>query len=110
MQQYNKTKQKIIDFDDVTKKTQNNIIRIGQKFLTIHIEYQQSEVLDLEKQIHCLINHEPDIGTIYLYAKDSYEAKHKLLINKRKSIGLKYLDDSKVLLNTQMMWMIFKKY
>ena len=42
-----------------------------------------------------LINHEPDIGKIYLYAKDPYEAKHKLLIKKRESAGLKYLNDSK---------------
>ena len=32
-----------------------------------------------------LINHEPDIGKIYLYAKDSYEAKSHLLISKRES-------------------------
>ena len=31
-----------------------------------------------------LINHEPDIDKIYLYAKDPYEAKYQLLINKRK--------------------------
>ena len=30
-----------------------------------------------------LINHEPDIDKIYLYAKDPYEAKYQLLINKR---------------------------
>ena len=30
-----------------------------------------------------LINHEPDIDKIYLYAKDTYEAKYKLLIDKR---------------------------
>ena len=42
-----------------------------------------------------LINHEPDIDKIYLYAKDPYEAKYQLLINKRESTGLKYLNDSK---------------
>ena len=42
-----------------------------------------------------LINHEQNIDKIYLYAKDSYEAKYQLLINKRKSAGLKYLNDSK---------------
>ena len=36
-----------------------------------------------------LINHEPDIDQIYLHAK------YQLLINKRESIGLKYLNDSK---------------
>ena len=42
-----------------------------------------------------LINHEPDIDKIYLYAKDPYEAKYQLLINKRESTGLKYFNDSK---------------
>ena len=38
-----------------------------------------------------LINHEPDIDKIFLFAKDPNEAKYQLLINKRKSTGLKYL-------------------
>ena len=42
-----------------------------------------------------IINHEPDIHIIYLYAKDPYEAKYQLLINKRESTGLKYLNDPK---------------
>ena len=42
-----------------------------------------------------LINHEPDIDEIYLHAKDPTEAKYQLLINKRESTGLKYLNDSK---------------
>ena len=31
---------------------------------------------------------------IYKYAKDPYEAKYQLLINKRESIELKHLNDS----------------
>ena len=31
----------------------------------------------------------------FLYGKDPYEGKYHLLINKRESIGLKYLNDSK---------------
>ena len=42
-----------------------------------------------------LINHEPDIDKMYLYAKDGYNAKYKLLINKRESTVLKYLNDLK---------------
>ena len=42
-----------------------------------------------------LINHEPDIDKIYLYAKDPYEAKYQLLINERENAGLKYLNDPK---------------
>ena len=46
-----------------------------------------------------LINHEPDIDQIWLYAKDQYEAKYQLLIHKRESTGLKYLNDSKAFLD-----------
>ena len=42
-----------------------------------------------------LINHEPDIDKIYLYAKDPFEAKYQLLINKRESTALKFLNDLK---------------
>ena len=31
-----------------------------------------------------LINQQPDIDKIYLYAKDPYEAKYQFLINKEK--------------------------
>ena len=41
-----------------------------------------------------MINHKPDIDTIYLYAKDAFESKYQLLINKRKNTGLKYFNDS----------------
>ena len=34
-----------------------------------------------------VINHEPDIDKIYLYANDPYEAKYQLLISKRESTG-----------------------
>ena len=46
---------------------------------------------------------------MYLCAKDSYEAKYQFLINKQKSSGLKVLIISKLLLNTQTLWMIFIK-
>ena len=29
-----------------------------------------------------ILNHEPDIDKIHLYAKDPYETKHQFLINK----------------------------
>ena len=32
-----------------------------------------------------LINNQPDIDKIYLYAKDTYEEKHHFLINKREN-------------------------
>ena len=43
-----------------------------------------------------LINNQPDIDKIYLYAKDSYEAKYQFLINKKESVGgLKCFNDLK---------------
>ena len=41
-----------------------------------------------------LINKQPDIDEIYLYAKDPYEAKYQFLINKRESTGLKHFNDT----------------
>ena len=40
-----------------------------------------------------LIKNRPDIGKIYLYAKDPYEAKYQFLINKKESTGLKHFND-----------------
>ena len=42
-----------------------------------------------------LINNQPDIDKIYLYAKDSQLAKYQYLINKRETVGLKHYDDLK---------------
>ena len=42
-----------------------------------------------------LINNQPDIDKIYLYAKDPYEDKYQVLIKKRESIGLKHFNDPK---------------
>ena len=43
-----------------------------------------------------MINNQPDIDNIYLYAKDLYEAKYQFLISERESTGLKHLNDPKV--------------
>ena len=42
-----------------------------------------------------LINQQPDIDKIYLYAKNSQESKYELLISKRESTGLKHFNDFK---------------
>ena len=42
-----------------------------------------------------LIEDQPDIDKIYLYAKDPYEGKYQFLINKRESVGLKHFNDHK---------------
>ena len=49
-----------------------------------------------------LIIHQPDIDKISLYAKDPYEVKHQLLINKKESTRLTHLNDSKAFMNTKM--------
>ena len=43
-----------------------------------------------------LINNQPDIDKIYLYAKYIYEAKYQYLINKREKVGLDHFNDPKV--------------
>ena len=42
-----------------------------------------------------LINNQPNIDKIYLYAKDPYEEKYQYLINKYEKVGLKDCDDPK---------------
>ena len=42
-----------------------------------------------------LINNQPDIDKIYLYAKDPNEGKYQFLIKKTESIGLKHFNDPK---------------
>ena len=42
-----------------------------------------------------LINNQPDIDKIYLYAKDPYKAKYQYLINKHENVGLDHFDDPK---------------
>ena len=42
-----------------------------------------------------LINNQPDIDKIYLYAKDPYEDKYQYLINKRKGVGINHFNEPK---------------
>ena len=42
-----------------------------------------------------LIENQPDIDKIYLYAKDPYEAKYQYLTNIREKVGLKRFNDPK---------------
>ena len=45
-----------------------------------------------------LIQNQPDIDKIYLYAKDPYEAKYQYLINTREKVGLKHFNDPKAVI------------
>ena len=42
-----------------------------------------------------LINNQPDVDKIYLYAKDPYEKKYQYLIKKREKVGLNHFNDPK---------------
>ena len=42
-----------------------------------------------------LIENQPDICKIYLYAKYPHEAKYQYLINKRESVGIYHFNDPK---------------
>ena len=42
-----------------------------------------------------LIENQPDIDKIYLYAKDPFEAKYQYLINKRERVGINHFNDPK---------------
>ena len=42
-----------------------------------------------------LIENQPDIDKIYLYAKDPYESKYQYLINKREGVGINHFKDRK---------------
>ena len=42
-----------------------------------------------------LINNQPDIDKIYLYAKYPYESRYQFLINKKENTGLKHFNNPK---------------
>ena len=42
-----------------------------------------------------LIDNQPEIDKIYLYAKDPYEAKYQYLISKREGVGINHFNDPK---------------
>ena len=56
-----------------------------------------------------LINIQPDIGIIYLYAKDPYEVKNKYLINNRENIEIRHLDDPNAFIEySNDIWDVYK--
>ena len=101
----------MINFDDVTKeniKEHNpNWLQTPDHLYRI-LTYGGSGSGETDSLFN-LKSHQPDIDKIYLYAKDSYQAKYQFLVNKRESTGLKHLNSSKFLLNSQIIWMIFIK-
>ena len=53
-----------------------------------------------------LINRETDIDKIVLYVKDSHEVKYQFLTNQQKTQAWSILMILKLLLNTQIIWII----
>ena len=56
-----------------------------------------------------LTSHQPDIDTVYLYAKYACKAKYQLLIHKREGESIKHFNDSKTFIKYQIIWMVFIK-
>ena len=56
-----------------------------------------------------LINHEPNMHKIFLYAKDPRKAKYKFLIKEREDVGTKHFNDFKAFIEYSNEWMIFMK-
>ena len=94
---YNKTIQKMINFDDIAKEnTKQHYPNWPQIF------DHPSRILiiggpgsEKTNSLFNVINQQPDIDKICLYAKDPYEAKYQSLITKRKDVGTKHFNDSK---------------
>ena len=42
-----------------------------------------------------IINNQPDIDKIYIYARDPYKAKYQYLINKYEKVGVNHFNDPK---------------
>ena len=87
----------MINFDDYANesKTENNLKGPYIPDHPYRILIIGGSVSGKRNALLNLINHQPDIDKIYLYAKDPYEAKYQFLINKRESTGLKHFNDPK---------------
>ena len=95
MSRYNKTIQKIINFDDVTKESikdhNPNLPQISDNSYSILVIGGSGS--GKTNSLFNLINQQTNIDKMYSYTKDPYETK--FLIKKRESTNLKYFNDSK---------------
>ena len=98
----------MINFDDYANENKHSIIPSGHIFQIIILIIRGSASGNINALLN-LINNQPDIDKIYLYAKDPYEAKYQFLINKRESFRLKHFHILKHLLSIQMICKIFTK-
>ena len=87
----------MINFDDYTNE---NIIEHNSKWPYIldhpyRILITGSSGSGKTNALLNLINNQPDIDKIYLYAQDPYHKKYQYLINKREKVGLNHFNDPK---------------
>ena len=87
----------MINFDDSPNE---NIVEHNSKWLDIpdhpyRILIIGGSGLGKTNVLLYLLNNQPDIDKIYLYAKDPYEKKYQYLINKREKVGLNHFNDPK---------------
>ena len=83
----------MITFNDITKEHNPNWSQIPDHPYRILIIGGSGS--GKTNSLFNLINQQPDIDKIYLYAKDPYEAKYQFLIKKREDAGTKHFNDSK---------------
>ena len=91
------SKYEMINFDDFTNENKS-----GHNSKWPYIPDYSYRILIMEDSgsgktnaLLNLVNNQPDIGKIYLYAKDPYEAKYQHLLNKREKVGLGNFNDPK---------------
>ena len=87
----------MINFDDVTKE---NIKEHNSNWPDIPDHLYRTLIVGgsgygKTNALLTLINHEPGIDKIFLYAKDPYEIKYQFLINKREDVATKHFNNSK---------------
>ena len=76
-------------------ETEQNTIQVGHIFQIIHTEcykYKKSGSGKTNALLN-LINKQPEIEKIYLYAKDPYESKYQYLIKTHEIVGVIHFSD-----------------
>ena len=94
---YNKMIQKMINFDDIAKE---NTKQHYPNWLQIFDHPSRILIIggpgsEKTNSLFNVINQQPDIDKICLYAKDPYEAKYQFLITKHEDVGKKHFNNSK---------------
>ena len=95
---YYRDDQKLIKFDDFNEE---NIKEYDQMWPQIFYHSYRISIINCSRSwkansLFNLMSQQADIDKIYLYAKDPYEPKYQLIINKKQSAELKHFNNSKV--------------